>query len=261
MTKLFDIQKSFYDYLRGQPSDVEQYVIGKNDHEIKRRLNIYQEAYQLRLLENLRKQYPVLAKYLGEEKFNELAAQYNVDYPPKHYAIRRYGENLANFIQKIREQKRFLSQLAAFEWAMNEALDDSAEAVLYTQEDLQKLTQEALIEQRFHFHPSVHCLIFDADIPAFWQAIRKAQGKKMREPTAEECYYLVWRKDLIPYYQAVEKLEWELIQAAQKHANFADLCELAAQGLTEDAAALVTAQKIFGWIAQGWLVHKQEQST
>src|SRR3989338_769745 len=174
MTTLAELQKSLHDFLQGKPSDIEQHVSGKNITEVKRRLKIYQDAYQMRLLENLRKQFPVLARYLGEEKFVAFATGYEAAFPPQGFAIRRYGEHVAEFLLKTStgsaESAGYLSELAAFEWAMNEALDESADAPLFTQAHLQQFTPDALLAQRFRFHPSLRGLLFHYDIPNFWQA-------------------------------------------------------------------------------------------
>jgi len=153
MTDLRTIQQSLHHFLQGKPSDIKSYVVGKTADEVKRRLEVYQEAYQIRLEENLRRQYPVIAAWLGMEKFHALASDYEQMFPPNDYAIRHYAKALPGYFQS--QGEHFLYALATFEWAMNVALDESPDAILLTIQDFQKITPEALLSASFHFNPTL----------------------------------------------------------------------------------------------------------
>jgi hypothetical protein len=254
MNTLQDIQEALQNYIQGKSSNIEKMIIGKNAKEVKRRLEIYQEAYSLRLAENLRKQFSMLAKALGYEKFQALCKDYQTAYPPTDRIIRRYGASLVTYLQAASYEKCFI-ELAAFEWAKAIALDDSAEASLLTLEDLQKLSPEAFTEMRFDFHPSLQFFAFDYDIPNYWLALEKNPHKKLLPDKAKAPYfYANWRKDYIPYHLALTALTFQLAQAAKQGASFADLCEITAKDLTEEAASQTVAQTILQWIQHGWLV-------
>ncbi|MCD6047407.1 MAG: uncharacterized protein K0S08_1054 [Gammaproteobacteria bacterium] len=253
MNTLQDIQEALQNYIQGKPSSIEEMIIGKNAKEVKRRLSIYQEAYSLRLAENLQKQYPMLAKALGYDKFQALCKDYQTAYPPTDRIIRRYGAALVPYLKSV-PYEQYLIELAEFEWAKAIALDDSAEANLLTLEDLQKLSPEAFTKMRFKFHPSLQFFAFDYDIPNYWMALDKSTHKKLLPDKAKAPYfYANWRKNYIPFHLALTTLTFQLAQAVKNNASFADLCEIAAKDLAEEAASQTVAQTILQWIQHGWL--------
>jgi len=252
MTNLRVIQQSLHDFLRNQPSEIESYVVGKNTTEVKRRLEVYQDAYQLRLEENLKKQYPVISLWLGAEKFTALALAYEKMFPPTDYAIRHYATHLAEYFHAINDP--FLFDLATFEWAMNIALDDSPNALLLTLADFQKITPDALLSITFQFNPSLQLLALHYDIPSFWQAAKKAKPRVMPDYLSDDnlCHVCLWRRENLPYFRSVTSLEATLVTQAMQGKNFSDLCEVAAASLDQQAVDFV-AQTILRWLKDGWL--------
>jgi hypothetical protein len=251
MTDLRTIQKSLHHFLQGKPSDVESYVVGKTTDEVKRRLGIYQEAYQLRLEQNVCKQYPVLAAWLGVEKFHTFAGAYDQMFPPRDYAIRHYSKDVPAYFQAKGDS--FLYELAMFEWAMNVALDESPDAILLTIQDFQKITPDALLSVTFHFNPALQALRLHYDIARFWLAAKKAMPRTEPDYVADDAFHVyIWRKENLPYFRTVPTLEAELIAAAKQKKNFADLCALAAISLDDKAVDFV-AQTILRWLKDGWL--------
>ncbi len=248
MATLKEIQTALHDYLQKKPSAIENLVVGKNAAETKRRLGIYREAYALRLRDNLLKQYPVLATFLGTG-FQALADRYIAEFPPDDVVIRHYGAHLPGYLKS--EQDPFLAELAAFEWAMNTALDDSANAELLTLEALQKLTPEVLFERRFLFNPSLTLLTFHYDIPHYWMNARKKKFTPKPALLKEPLYVGVWRKELIPYHGIFQPLEFQLLQEARAGTSFVGLCEVAAKSLSEEEAANRIAQAVFRWVKDG----------
>jgi hypothetical protein len=251
MPDLRTMQKALHDFLRGQSCDIESYVVGKNTAEVKRRLAVYQEAYQLRLEENLKKQYPVLALWLGAEAFTQLALAYEKMFPPTDCAMRHYAAHLAEYFRAVNDV--FLFDLATFEWAMNVALDDSADAILLTLADFQKITPDVLLSLRFQFNPSLQLLSLQYNIPVFWQTAQKAKPRVIAEYCPDQrCVVCVWRRETLPYFRCITPLEETLINAAMHNQKFSDLCDLAAASLGEQAIDVV-AQTILRWLKDGWL--------
>lgn len=253
MTDLRTIQQALHQFLQGKASDIYQYVVGKNPAEIKRRLAVYQEGYQLRLEENLRKQYPVLCLWLGGKKFTELALAYDQAFPPTDCAIRYYAQHMPAYFQARAED--FLFDLTVFEWAMNTALDSSSDALLLTPEDFQKITPEALLSITFQFHPSLQFLTLHYDIPTFWRAAQKSKPSTPPAYSADPLFQVaVWRKNTQVYFRTLTALEAELLTAAQQKENFSDLCARAAISSDENEAVNFVAQTVLRWLKDGWLV-------
>lgn len=253
MSTLREIQEALQHYIQNKPSTIESMVTGKNIKEVKRRLDIYREGYALRLMENLKKQYPALVKAMGLEKFQQLSQDYQTAYPPTDRIIRRYGASLVTYLRSISAEKH-LVELAEFEWARTIALDDSAEASTLTLADLQALSPEDFTQMHFHFQASLHVFAFEHNIPHYWMALEKNASKKIiAEKTHAPYYYAVWRKDYIPYHLLITALNFQLLTAAKAGAHFADLCELAIGKLSEEEASQNVAQTVLQWVQHGWL--------
>lgn len=253
MIDLRTLQQALHQFLQGKASDIYQYVVGKNPAEIKRRLAIYQEGYQLRLEENLRKQYPILYLWLGGKKFTELALAYEQAFPPTDCAIRYYAQHMPAYFQSRSED--FLFDLTTFEWVMNTALDSSPDALLLTTEDFQKTAPDVLLAITFQFHPSLQLLTLHYDIPTFWQAAQKSKPLSLPAYSADRLFQVaMWRKNTQVYFRTLTVLEAELLTAAQQKENFSDLCARAAISSDESQAVNFIAQTVLRWLKDGWLV-------
>ena len=254
MNELRQLQEALQNFLRHDQKEIEQFVVGKNKSEIKKRLEVYQEAYQLRLAENLQKQFPVIYKFLGAEFFSDLAKGYEKTYPPKHYAIRNYGAHFSDYLKSL--EKPELAEVACLEWAMAIALDDSPTNETLTLLDFQKLSPENLLEMTFHFHPSLKKLHCDYQTINFWHTLQKNKFKKLAEKLPQKETVAVWSYQNQVYFRSVDDLENNLWIHAQEGKNFSDLSALAAESLPEEEAAHYTAQTILRWLKDGWLVKK-----
>ncbi len=253
MQNLQQLQMDFQNFLEGKNTiNIERWIVAKTPKELDKRLGIYREAYQLRLLENLRKQFPVLLNALGKAAFEVLGKQYIQAYPPDHFAIRLFGQYFPMFLKDCGEYPEYLSELATLEWAMDEALDNSAEQSIFTLEDLQEIGEEKLLTTQFYFQDSLKVLSLAYDIPALWQAVR-TYHKLPKNIEAVPTYVAVWRYQWQPYFFGISEMNWNLIKSAQSGKNFTELCTLAHQNNDEAEAAAKTAEIVMGWINNHWL--------
>ena len=258
MLSLAEIQMQFQNFVQGKSSSIEDGIEGKNAEEVRKRLAIYHEGYELRLRENLNKQFPVLAQALGYDAFNKLVKNFANAFPPSNYAIRLFGEQLPNYLLASEKYPAYLAELAAFEWAMNMELDFSEEQNLLTPEFLQQLTEENLLAATFQFQASLRMLPLEYDVTSWWQALRDKKKMSAPEKTTSSKIVIVWRNALQPYHATVNALEYSLIQAAIEGKNFTELCELASESLGEEAAAATVAQAVMGWLQNRWLTNEKK---
>lgn len=250
---LAETQQQLFHYLQGKASTIDRLVTGKSAAAIERRLLIYREAYQLRLTAHLAKQFPVLKACLHETAFNQLALAYLHAYPPTHFAIRHFGDQLSDFLAA--QQDDLLAELATIEWQLNEIIDQAASAPLLTAAHLAHLTPETLMQQRFFVQAYVRIVPCHYDTPPWRDALKqktKAYPKPLLLPAIK--HYALWRKEFQTYYRPLSPLEASLMQAIQAGQNFADLCALALNHdpSQEDAAAQQVVRCLLTWIHDGW---------
>lgn len=127
--RLNDWQLAFERYLLGELSsaDVElgSSLIGGPTLDVSTGLAIYHNAYQARLQEVLRGDYPAILNWLGDDEFEQLAAAYLRQNPSAHYSLRWLGNGFEAFIRQhlVPEQSAPLAELTALEWAFTLAFD------------------------------------------------------------------------------------------------------------------------------------------
>ena len=101
--------------------------------DIDSQINVYADAYVLRLSEALRCNYPALHQALGDADFETMAQAYIDRHPSAHASIRWYGAALASFLREAQPwcAVPVLSELAEFEWAIRHTID-AADAKRWT---------------------------------------------------------------------------------------------------------------------------------
>jgi hypothetical protein len=95
--------------------------------DARERLEIYRFGYKARLIECLDDDYPILARTLGEQAFERLAASYIEHYPSRSPSLNAFGKRMSEHLRdaELDEQvppRSFLAELAALEWALVEII-------------------------------------------------------------------------------------------------------------------------------------------
>lgn len=256
MTTLADTQQQLFHYLQGKPSTIEALVTGKNPTETQRRLDIYREAYQLRLHDNLCKQFPVLRAHLRGPSFDQMAQAYLQAYPPVHFAIRCYGEHLAAFLSQATEYapRAYLAELAELEWCLMGILDQSPAQPVLTTADVAQLTPDVLGSTCFALQDHWCLRRFHYETPVWRDALQKNTKAPLPKALSTPQYVALWRRDYQSYYRALPALEVEFAQALQRGQSFTALCDLAAAKTETDQAqaAQLVVQALLSWIQDGW---------
>jgi hypothetical protein len=199
------------------------------------RLAVYSDAYQWRLIEALKKRYPLLHEHLGEDVFEELAEVYIDEYPSRSYSIHEFTNQLPDFLLVYRSEQAYLGELAALIRALSFSFE-SADAGRLDRRALTEVPMENWPVLCFKYHPSVQCLTFQWNTFALWKAL--IQKTVLPSMSNAVSYCMVWRKELQPYANHLTRLELEVFQAFQAGRCFADVCEMVyASGVSNEEAA------------------------
>src|ERR1700722_154287 len=98
MNDLIHLQMKFQQYLMQSNYAIENDIEETKRDPTKTRLEIYNNAYHLRLIEALSSNFPILQKSLGFDQFQELAQLYIHAHPSTFRSIRWFGDKLENFL-------------------------------------------------------------------------------------------------------------------------------------------------------------------
>ncbi len=255
MANLAETQQQLFNFLQCKDSIIESLVTGNTEKEVKRRLHIYREAYQLRLTNHLAKQFPILKRLLQADAFETLSLAYLAFYPPTHFAIRGFGNQLADFLNTdpLYAKQASYSELAKLEWQLNEIIDETASQPLLNVAQLSALTPTDLANTCFQLQDYVRIVAFHYDTPLWRDALKKSL-KAMPTLSTHPISYALWRKDFQAFYRPLTTRETHLLTALKHGASFAELCALAMEFNASDdtAAAQHVVQCLLTWINDGY---------
>jgi len=81
----------------------------------KKRFAVYQNAYEIRLTESLKEDFPECQKQLGEERFSNLLRHYVQTNPSSYWSLAQLSEDFYQHISRLHPELR---ELAHFEWQL-----------------------------------------------------------------------------------------------------------------------------------------------
>lgn len=252
MNELTRLQEDFQAYLladtRKNPRFAARII---NDKKVgaEKRLQIYHDAYRLRIIEVLVNAYPKLQALLGEAAFEKAARGYIDQYPSTFRNIRWMGNQMSAYLSQTLPKQPTASEIAAFEWALGLAFDAEDAPVLHI-DDLAKIPPETWGDLRFTLHPSVQTLLIHSNAIEIWKALSNEKKPPKPTKTAPQTV-LIWRSELDSYFRVMPENESTAITRVCAGATFAELCENIQDATDEKKAVTLAAQFISVWLQDG----------
>ena len=245
------LQDDFQRYLLSLSGTMEKEVVSDR-LDARMRLQIYADAYRLRLLEALETDFVALRAALGCEEFDRIGRAYIDANPSDHYSVRYFGRHLSRFLaetEPYREQP-VLADIARFEWAMTDAFD-AQDADISTIADMAAVPPQDWPGLSFTLHPSLQRIELQWNASAIWHAADKEEPLPEPEQAEYPVGWMVWRQGLQIYFRSLSVDQAWMLDALREGQSFAQICE----GLTEwiDArhVALHAAGLLQQWIEDG----------
>ena len=190
------------------------------------RLEIYRGMYPLRMQEALAVDYPAMAKFLGEEKFNDLVARYTEFHPSRSYTLNRLGDSFPEFLK----DDPFLHDLARYELAMTQVFDEQQSP---------ELDPDAFgsigPDSRLKTIAAFRLLAFDYPVNEFFQSFRDEE--ELVEPEPRRTWIAFHRRDYAVYRMALEERAYDFLSALCDGATILEAID--GTGATQD--------ELFGW--------------
>ena len=254
MSSLPLTESAFQGYVLGIDSGIAGEIVGDSDAFRNTRLDIYRDAYRLRLIEVLGNDYPVLKSFTGDEGFEAIATDYIAAHPSVFRNVRWFGAALPGFLRERPDhaQQPVFADLALFEWTLGLAFDSPDQHAVDFAE-VAAVAPEAWSDLRFQAHASLHVLELGTNAVAIWKAIEGDEQDTMPEAVSEPVTWAIWRKELSPYFRSLAPDEAWALSAMRDGASFGEICEGLCDFVTEEEAALRAAQLLRGWVDEGWI--------
>jgi hypothetical protein len=226
MNTLRHLQERLQSYVLEDDRGIEEQVISTSKISACARLEIYAEAYRLRLLGALENDFPALKALLGNEAFSKLGRTYIEAHPSHHFSLRYFGRHLKRFLTHTSpyRQAPWLAEMAAFEWALGEVFD-AADSRTLTLDEIATIPPMKWAQMRLHFHPSVHRLDLHWNVPLLWKAIDQHESPGPPVESHIPLPWVLWRQDLKNYFRSLKEDEAWALDAAQAGKTFGTICE------------------------------------
>lgn len=252
MIALASIQREFHAYVLRGDEAVAARIDGAGGADPSRRLQIYYDAYRLRLIEALRTDFPALAAFAGEEGFDRLARAYIDAHPSHHFSLRWFGARLAQFLEATASfaGEPALAETARFEWALTLAFD-AADAAPLDAGALAEVPPSAWPCLGADLHPSVQRLELVWNVPELWERAMIGEPARgvVRLPARQT--WLVWRRELAVYFRATEADEAAALESVLAGASFATLCDVLCDYAAPEAVPARAATLLQRWLGEG----------
>lgn len=245
---LFEQQAALQDWLMRGNAALSSLIDGDRHDE---RLRVYGDAYQLRLIDVLANDFPVLRALVGETMFDTLASGYLRTHPSRHPSVRHFGRDFATWLGRHEHPSTWVA-LAHFEWMQGEVFD-AADATAISMEDVAALPADAWPGLRLELHPAIRHLHAADCIPAIVEAHHA--GRPL-PPTngGDQLHWLLWRDDFRVHWRRLDADEAALLGMTGDGATFAELCSRLATSLPESEAALRAIGLLKRWITDGLVI-------
>lgn len=249
MQNLRLLQSDLINYLVNKNKEVDSYIADGGLIDKQTRLNIYSNAYTLRLRGVIDTDHEILSYYLGDKLFDQLVEGYINAYPSGHTSLRDFCNNVPNYLKDNSPFNNYpaIAELARFEQTLLFSFDanDSTSANML---DLNKLSIEDWPNIKIRFHPSMQLFESHYNCVEIWQALKKQNTP----PEVQQCdhsTWIVWRNaQRVTEFRSIEISELESIQAFLKGGSLSDVCEQLLSHYPEDEVSKVAVTYLSNWL-------------
>ena len=209
-------------YLLGDDKTIASHVINNKFIDGAQRLEIYANGYRLRLKETLAVDHDVLASYMGDEAFANLADRYIDACPSNQKSLRHFAQRLPEFLAEHYSDYPQLAEIARFERALLFSFDAPDKPPL-AGDFLQRLAPQDWPSCQFSWHPSLHLFTCQYNSVSIWQSLKQEQTPPA--PIEQPGIWAVWRNQerLTQFYSLIGS-ELSILQALANGENLSHAC-------------------------------------
>lgn len=254
MRTLTMLQHDFQDYVLGKRKRVVRSVQSASRREAVARMDVYARAYELRLLEVLRTDFPALHVLTGDEVFETLGRAYIRAHPSDSPNARWFGNRFPSFIaaSEAFASSDVMSEMARFEWAMGLAFDAPDRSPL-SLDQLARIPPDQWPGVTFSIHPSVQRLDLAWNVPSFWKAVESHVDPPPLAGAPAPVPWVAWRPQLTSYFRSLESDEARGLAAVMSGESFESVCESLMAVIGPEKVPARAAQLVRRWTEEGLL--------
>lgn len=253
MPDLRELQEDFLAYLMDSTATVMDNVMEQGNIDRKTRLDIYKNAYHVRLEDCIETDHPVLGLYLGDDLFRQMVAGYIRQHPSRYPSLRHFCDQLPEYLRQHEPYKStpVIAEIAAFERALMDTFD-AADSCTATEEDLHNLPAEKWPEMKLVFHPGVRVFEAHWNSVECWQALKNEKIPPVAKK--QQTWWIIWRnRERLTEYRSLAMDGLVLYRCFRNRYTFAEACELLKEHLPENQIAQAAVNYLRDWFSLGMI--------
>jgi len=224
------------------------------------RMEIYAGSYYARLLECLRAEFPVTAKAVSEEIFDEFAVGYLQRYPSTSYTLTRLGANFPQYLAETRPADQAdwpdaIIELARLEWESGEVFDGPGAEELPRLDPglLAKISPEQLDTVRLTPTPCLRLREFEYPVHRYFSSLRA--GDEVAVPERERTWLAISRQMYQVKHFELSAVQYALLSSIVSGATLGAAIASAAEAASDVESLAQALQESFArWSAEGFFL-------
>lgn len=254
MSTLAELQRAFQAHVLRGGGEADRAVAGSPPAGVPERLGVYTHAYRARLLGVLREDYPGLRALAGDEEFDALARAYVDATPSTHPNVRWYGARLPAFTREGPpwSERVELGEMAQLDWSLGLAFD-AADDPTVDFAALAALAPQDWPLLRLRLHASLQRARFTRNVDAIRRALDRDEPRPGLETSAAPQPWAAWRRGGAVRHRRLDEDEAGMLDAVERGARFAELCERLCEWHVPEQVAARTAALLRRWVDDGWV--------
>ena len=252
MPGLADLQARFIDYLSGRSEQIASAVAEQGNIDAATRLNIYRNAYHIRLQQALETDHEMLGLYLGDDLFEVMANGYIEAHPSNFTSLRHFGDRLPDYLAHTEpfSEHAIISELALFERRLLDVFD-AADAARLPLSALSEIPPDNWPGMTLRFHPGTRLFKAGWNSIECWKALKAGQAPPDAHPQAH-AHWMLWRgTDLLSGFRPLDANEYRLLALAIGGDSFAVMCESLLSRHAEERIGAICLNYLSRWFEQG----------
>lgn len=219
-------------------------------------IDIYRNAYRVRLVDSLAEVFERTREWVGEESFRRAAAHHLIVRAPCSWTIDRAGEGFVDTLGDLFSRDPEVPELAWLEWAMHSAFV-AADCVPLSPGGFAAATalpaEAAWAGLRLRLVPGLEARAIAFDCGGLWRALAKSENLPKTLELPESRGLVVWREAMTPVFMSVDAVEHECLQLVAASATYGDVCDLLVDRFGEAQAITYAGVMLGRWLSNGWI--------
>ena len=251
MDNLKQRQQQMMAWLRNQPSEIAEHICQQGEISPRQRLEIYHNAYRVRLRVTLDRDLPVLGTYLGDALYNDMVSGFIDQYPSQFRSLRHFADPLPAFLAATPpfSEHPQIADLARFERLLMDVFD-APDADPTDPQALQQLPAEQWPALNLRFHPSLQLFKSEWNVVEIWQALKAEQPPAPLHQ--RENHWMLWRnRERLSEFSSLAAPELLLLQRFLQGDTLASAADHLLEILPEQEAGALLFKTLQQWLNKG----------